>query len=322
MSSPSARKPLTVAFIDHYHGLHEQMLEALAFHYDVREDTAAPDVVFCGEDRSHQDRDYPDALKIWVQHENRYPDFGRYHYVIGYRYIDHPRWFRSPLYPRTCFARDLVRDADFVERTVRQKTRFCTLVASYANPVRVARRIRLCDLLDAYKPLDYGGRWRNNVGGPVKDKLAFYEPYKFAVAIDNGCMSGYTTEKIADAFMKGCIPIFLGNPDVAREFNPKSFINAHECRTLEEVVERVIEVDRSEALYRQMLAEPCFHDNRPNAEFDRAPLAAFLHRAIESPRPPLYPFYPQYRLFDLTRKFNFYLDYALGRAGIRMWGPI
>jgi hypothetical protein len=319
-----ARRPLTVAFIDAFHGSHESMLGALARNFDVREDASArsPDVVFCGEDRFDDHRQYPDALKIWVQHENRYPDYAKYHYVIGYRYLDPPRYFREPLYARTARPEALLKDAGFVERTVAQKTEFCCIVNTYANPVRVWRRLELCDRLDAYKPMAYGGRWRNNVGGPVKDKLAFYRPYKFAVCFDNGCMSGYTTEKITDAFETGCIPIFLGNADIAREFNPKSFVNAHECRTLAEVVERVAAIDRDEALYRQVLAEPWFNDNRPNEVFDLAPLAAFLKRAVESPRPPLYPVYPPYRFFDLTRKFNFYLDYYLGKAGIRMWGPV
>lgn len=319
--------PLRVAFMDRVHGDPQWILDALALHYEVQVDPAAPQVVFCGDEHGRQHEAHPDALKIWFQHENRYADFRTFHYVVGYRYVDSPRWFREPLYTRMCRAEQLLKDPGFVERTVRQKTKFCTLVASYVNPVRVWRRIELCDRLDAYRPLDYGGRWRNNIGGPLqggvsnRHKLDFYAPYKFAVAIDNGCMRGYSTEKITDAFMMGCIPIFLGNPDIASEFNPKSFINAHECRTLAEVVERVKAIDGDEALYRKMLAEPWFHDNRPNAEFDRTRLGAFLHKAIESPRPPLYPVYPPYRLFDWTRKFNFVLDWALGKAGIGMWGP-
>lgn len=322
MSTTPARRPLTVAFIDRVHGDPTWVLDALRRNYDVRVDADAPEVVICGDNRESGRLRYPDALKIWIQHENHYADFSKYHYVIGYRHVDHPRWFREPLYTRTCTAQDLVKDADFVERTVREKTKFCTMVASYANAVRVWRRFKLCDLLDAYKPIDYGGRWRNNIGGPVKDKLPFYRPYKFAVAFDNNSMSGYTTEKPTDAFMTGCIPIYLGNPDIAGEFNPKSFINGYEFRTIEDIVARVIELDRDERQYRQMLAEPWFHGNRPNQVFDPAPLAEFLRRAIESPRPPLYPVYLPYRIYDWTRKFGFYFDWLMGeKLGVPVWGP-
>jgi hypothetical protein len=319
------RRPLRVAFIDRYHGSPEPVLAALAHHYDVTIDATAPEVVFCGEDRDDGHLRHPRALKIWVQHENRYPRYDRYHYVIGYRYRDgDPRWFRWPLYPRQHPERlhDLVRDAGYADRVAPRKTKFCALVASYANPVRVWRRIALVDRLARYKPVDYGGRWRNNVGGPVADKLAFYTPYKFAVAFDNGCMRGYTTEKITDAFLEGCIPVFLGNPDVVGEFNPKSFINAHDCRTLDEVVDRVIALDRDEAQWRRMLAEPCFPANRPNEAFDSARVGAFLHRAIESPRPPLKRVFPQFRLAEAARNASFRADYYAGKLGIPMWGPV
>jgi hypothetical protein len=69
------------------------------------------------------------------------------------------------------------------------------------------------------------------------------------------------------------------------------------------------------------LAEPWFHDNRPNEAFDAARLGAFLHRAIESPQPPLYPVYPQYRLFDWSRKLGFVVDWTAGKIGIPLAGP-
>jgi alpha(1,3/1,4) fucosyltransferase len=291
----------------------------LALHYDVRTGAADPAIVF------HGDGTTPDpatrALAIQVHHENRYPDFRKFHYAIGFRHLDHPRWFRWPLYPRTCSAAQLIKDPDFVERTVARKDKFCTLVATNANKVRVWRRLEIAERLSRHTPVDFGGRYRNNVGGPVADKLAFYAPYRFAIAFENGGMRGHTTEKLTDAMLAGCIPIFWGNPEIAAEFNPGSFVNAHEFGTLDAVVERVIEIDRSESLYRRYLAEPWFHDNRPNEAFDPAPLAAFLQRAIESPRPPLYAFYPQYRLADWSRKLGFVADWAAGKAGLGIAGP-
>ena len=320
--SPFRRPPLAVAFIDAFYGRRDFVLEALARHYEVREDDAHPHVVFCGDEHHDEHERHPSALKVWVQHENRYPDFARYHYVIGFRELDHPRWFRQPLYVRTCHPGQLVKDRGFVERTLARKGKFCTLVATNANKVRVWRRLRVAQLLERHGRVDYGGKYNNNVGGPVADKIAFYQPYRFAIAFENGGMRGYTTEKIADAMVAGCIPIFWGDPGVAREFNPKSFVNVHDFPSLEAAVARVVEIDRSEALYRQMLAEPYFHGNRPGAAFDPAPLGAFLRRAIESPRPKLYRVYPPYRLDDWARKLAFVADWTAGKLGIPMWGPV
>jgi hypothetical protein len=46
------------------------------------------------------------------------------------------------------------------------------------------------------------------------------------------------TEKITDAFMAGCIPIYWGDLDVVKDFNPRSFINANN-RTFDQVITEV-----------------------------------------------------------------------------------
>ena len=54
---------------------------------------------------------------------------------------------------------------------------------------RTARR-RIVELLQAYKRVDLGGRWMNNVGGPVADKAAFQSRCKFAIAFENASSPG------------------------------------------------------------------------------------------------------------------------------------
>ena len=58
-------------------------------------------------------------------------------------------------------------------------------------------RTRIFDLLSAYKPVASGGKWRNNVGGPMADKIAFQSKYRFVIAFENSSTSGYLTEKFA-----------------------------------------------------------------------------------------------------------------------------
>lgn len=66
----------------------------------------------------------------------------------------------------------------------------------------------------------------------------------------------------------GSIPIYFGNPNVSKEFNSKSFINAHEFKNLKDVVKRVIEIDENEEEYLKMRREPFFMNNKPNKYFD------------------------------------------------------
>jgi hypothetical protein len=91
------------------------------------------------------------------------------------------------------------------------------------------------------------------------------------------------------AYITNTIPIYWGNPEVVKDFNPKSLINCHEYGNLEEVVEKVKEIDENNQLASEILNEPPFRENiiptnlrEETLEkflcsiFDRDPKMAFL----------------------------------------------
>ena len=106
--------------------------------------------------------------------------------------------------------------------------------------------------------MTYGGRWRNNTGGRVKDKLALLREHKFAIAFENAAYPGYTTEKIVDAFLAGTIPIYWGDPAVTQFFNSKAFIQCREGEPLTDVFQRIQKINESPECYEAMLREPMF----------------------------------------------------------------
>lgn len=62
----------------------------------------------------------------------------------------------------------------------------------------------------------------------VEDKLETLRHYRFALCFENCVFPGYVTEKVFDCFLSGCIPIYLGAPDIT-DFIPKeSFIDSRE----------------------------------------------------------------------------------------------
>ena len=150
-----------------------------------------------------------------------------------------------------------------------------------------------------YKKVDSGGRYLNNVGGPVPDKLDFIKEYKFTMSFENSSYPGYTTEKIIEPMFVRSIPVYWGNPNIATEFNPGSFINLHDFVTVDEAIQRIIEIDQDDELYNRMISAPCFHD-------DRVPLYltndAILERFVEIidkkknfvPVSCTWRYYPQY----------------------------
>jgi len=107
------------------------------------------------------------------------------------------------------------------------------------------------------------------------------------MAFENTSIPGYTTEKIIEAMRARCVPIYWGNPRVAEEFNPRSFINANDFPSNEALIEHIRRVDQDENLYRQYFEEPYFSGNVPNQYFSKDRILDFFGRVFSDPTPPL-----------------------------------
>ncbi len=68
--------------------------------------------------------------------------------------------------------------------------------------------------------------------GKVESKKETYSRYKFAICYENvKNIDGYITEKIFDCFFTGCVPIYLGAPDVANFIPKNTFIDKNRFKT-------------------------------------------------------------------------------------------
>ena len=199
-----------------------------------------------------------DCVRIYFTGENRRPDFGRCDYAFTFDHLDHPRHYRLPLY-RLYFDETQLTAERNIERILSEPRKFCCMVVS--NP-EAPERIEFFRALSEHRPVDSGGRLLNNVGGPVADKREFIRNYRFVIAFENSSHPGYTTEKMVEAWVEGCVPIYWGNPRIAEEFNPECFINAHDFDNWESLARRVVEVDEDETLYGRYVGAPLFSANR------------------------------------------------------------
>ncbi|MFM8697385.1 MAG: glycosyltransferase family 10 domain-containing protein, partial [Phycisphaerales bacterium] len=159
------------------------------------------------------------GLKVWFSCENMLPDPHQSDFALTslHRPGD-PRHFRIPEFLYAIDSPDaLVRPSGFdAAAEARAKRHFWSFVVS--NP-RGRERNALFRALDARRGVRSGGRHYNNVGGPVRDKQAFLAECRFAICFENTEAGGYTTEKLTDAFLARTVPIYWGNPDVARDFD-------------------------------------------------------------------------------------------------------
>lgn len=229
------------------------------------------------------------GVRIFVTGENVSPNFNISDYALAFDQMEFgDRYLRLPLFRlyRDAYAA-LCAPRPPAEEVIAKKEGICAYVMSNLSD-SASERTRIFDLLSAYKPVASGGKWRNNVGGPVADKIAFQSKYKFVIAFENSSTPGYLTEKFAQAAQSNAVPIYWGDPEIGRFFNPKAFINCHDFPSLDAAVEQVKVVDSDETLYRQMIAEPWFPQGLEPESLKTETFVRFLSHIFDQPHADAY----------------------------------
>jgi len=93
------------------------------------------------------------------------------------------------------------------------------------------------------------------------DNITVFAPYKFAIVFENESILGYTSEKLVNAMLAGCIPIYFGDPNVGMHFNTKSFVNVSHFPSLEACAQFVLAIDTNKELEDRILREPWLTEN-------------------------------------------------------------
>lgn len=255
---------------------------------------------------------YPNCVRIFLDGEPVLPNFNDCDYAIGYTYMDFgERYLRVAGLLASSVGEELPRkilDRSAVSEEMFDR-KFCNFI--YSNDVRgEGSRIRVdfCKELMKYKHVDCPGKILNNMssdvlaprylgfdegGNPIvhgndwqTSKLNFQSQYKFTIAFENLNVLGMTTEKMINPLMAYSIPIYWGNSAVAKEFNPKAFIDCNEYgNDFKAVIERVKELDNDKEQYLDMLRQcPIL----PDYDFgQRDKLREFLYKIIERGNHPV-----------------------------------
>lgn len=283
------KRIIKVKYLDYWSGFNPDgaaylVHQILARHFDVRVCDDADYVFFSAMGESHWS--VPDrCIKIFHTGENLVPDFNACDYAIGFDWMEFgDRYIRMPLYlfydrgllDRMLHKHELPQDWNLAA----EKPDFCSFVVSNPlNPHRNEAFRKLCE----YKKVDSGGRYLNNVGGPVSDKFAFESRHKFSLCYENGAHPGYTTEKLVEALAAGTVPIYWGDPEVGRIFNTRAFVNVSDYGSLDEALLRVQELDRDDDLYMSVLREPAMLPDAPSVDDELARLEKWLIHIFEQP---------------------------------------
>lgn len=277
------KKHIRIKFVDFWDDFVPQndiFYQILSERYEV-ELSDTPDYLFCsvfGEEHLRYD-----CVKIFYTGENQCPDFNLYDYALGFEHMTlGDRYIRLPI----CYLKGYQKSFRLMQekhsKPVPTKSGFCSFVVSNNNASEV--RELFYNHLSAYKTISSGGRYKNNVGGPVADKLAFEQMHKFSISFENSSYPGYCTEKLVQAFAAQTIPIYWGDPTAADTFNEDAFINCNRYASWDEVVEVVKHIDASPELYDRMLATPALkHPEVDSIEAKIAELTTFLCHIVDQP---------------------------------------
>lgn len=236
--------------------------------------------------------EYPDAIRIFFTGENVRPDFNLCDYAFGYDWLEFgDRYFRCPNYQLYDHFKELCSRRRTCIPGLPQRRRFCNFI--YTNGAAHPYRDRFFHALSQYREVHSAGAHLRNCDDRIGDayngdwctpKVEYQRGFRFSIAFENSSSSGYTTEKIVHALAADTIPIYWGNPDVGREFNPRRIVNCHEYDSIEAIIARVRELDSNEDLYRATLAEPYFPNDRVPVELQDEKVLDQFEAIFRQPR--------------------------------------
>lgn len=252
------KRKLKIDFTDFWPDFSKEdnlFINFLKNHFDL-ELSASPDIVFF----SCYSFDYLkyNCHRIFYTGENTQPDHRLCDFSLSFNWDNMKgKNMRLPLF-RFNGALETLTENKYLQPVESIPKKFCCKVVSNAG---CKERNDFFEALSGYKKIDSGGRYKNNVGGPVANKEDFVKDYKFVLSFENSSTPGYTTEKIIDPFFKRNIPVYWGNEVVNKDFNTKRFINVPDYASFDKAIEAIIKIDQDDNLYQQYVTEPVFKGN-------------------------------------------------------------
>ena len=244
-----------------------QFLRFLQRHFALQLDRDNPTLLF------HNNRltTAPQYLcpHVFVSEENvRPPPHKPCEGRIGYAAADNgaclylPNWALMDCAP-------LLAAPENPQRLLGEKKHFCVFIHEMMRPGRPD----FFELLSRYRRVDSLGDLMRNRPTPPRlhprhrihdwDTLpAAYRAYKFALTFENSAYPGYLTEKLLYALMARTVPIYWGDPEAVRFFDPRCFVHARDFASPQKLADYILELDGDDARYCAYLSAPIFRDNR------------------------------------------------------------
>jgi alpha(1,3/1,4) fucosyltransferase len=144
--------------------------------------------------------------------------------------------------------------------------KFCTIVFQNPKP----NRLKMVNFFESKKNsgFDFYGKCPKKIvesscfRGPIPgihsdtSKIDVISQYKFYICFENTCIPGYITEKLMNCFTAGCVPIYLGAPNVTSYIPKGCFIDYRDFSSNEEMYQFLKNMTENEyEVYLQNIRE-------------------------------------------------------------------
>lgn len=227
--------------------------------------------------------------RVFYTGENVPPHLNHADLSISFERMEHPRHVRIPIYIMYTDWFEKRSHPDRIGREVYTRAgrtflpgqRDAVMVmSSRAVGFRLELLPVLFRELGTSRVVSLGG-FMHTAGVPMVspgDKLRNVRGYKLNLAIENSQHPGYTTEKILEAYAGNAIPVYHGDPTVALDFNPASFLDVSAMSAVEAARAIGALLADPERMDR-MLAEPPMRAE-PDIESMMRPLVGVAYDAI------------------------------------------
>ncbi len=305
------RKKVKVYFTDFWDTLvpdNNYFYNMLSELYDVEIDSEKPDILFYSVFGVNFLR--YNCKRVFFTGENIRPNYDECDWSFSFDYSDNPKNYRLPLYALFGDVYELTKPRN-PEQLMKEKTDFCNFI--YSNPGPKKRKDIFLKLSN-YKFISSPGRFMNNTNfhlpGFETEKRNYIRKFKFTFAFENSSYPGYTTEKLFDPLIVGSIPLYWGNPEVAKDFNPKSFINYHDYESDESFIEEIVRYDNDEDLYLEMLSQPPFENNQVNSFVAKENVIERLKQIVECDDEPIACNLPDYSKSNIISDYRYRIKVA------------
>lgn len=92
-----------------------------------------------------------------------------------------------------------------------------------------------------------------------------FRHYKYCLSMENVQRDGYMTEKLLNAYLGGCLPVYYGTTEVFDIFNPNSFV-FFDVENPGPALDLLVKLESNDTLYEMMLSQPILQNGDSTAD--------------------------------------------------------